>query len=84
MCRLPTLRLDAFLLRPVQQLCRYPLLLATLLQRTPKAHHDYKAVSAALQATQQLLTVVNNRRRLFEQLQELARWQKTVADWKVS
>lgn len=82
--RLPPLRLDGFLLRPVQHLCRYPLLLGELLRLTPRLHPDYSHCSAALQCMQNLLSSINSKRRNLEEMVELVRWQRSIFGWHVS
>lgn len=50
-CRLlveKDIALEGFLLKPVQRICQYPLLLKELVKVTPETHSDYANTTAAL------------------------------------
>lgn len=51
--------LDSFLVKPVQRICRYPLLIHGILKNTPPDHPDYKILEATLQKLQNITDVVN-------------------------
>jgi hypothetical protein len=48
-----------FLIKPVQRVCKYPLLLNKLLEATPTTHPDYKPLKEALDVTNQFLEEMN-------------------------
>lgn len=51
--------LDSFLVKPVQRICRYPLLIHGILKNTPKDHPDYDILNTTLQKLQNITDVVN-------------------------
>ena len=46
-CRL--LDLPAYLIKPMQRVCKYPLLLREIVKHTPDSHSDYQTLQEALQ-----------------------------------
>lgn len=60
------LAIDTFLMKPVQRICRYPLLLKHILQTTPAAHSDRAALAQALAKVEAVVATVNERRRHVE------------------
>ncbi|KAI9355339.1 Dbl homology domain-containing protein [Zopfochytrium polystomum] len=60
------LDLGAFLLKPVQRICKYPLLLRELLKHTLEDHVDRKNLEAAFELTNNIVSIVNERRRFVE------------------
>ncbi|TPX37626.1 hypothetical protein SmJEL517_g00698 [Synchytrium microbalum] len=60
--RLPILRsldLGGFLIKPVQRLCKYPLLLKEILKYTPETRADHAALKLALEKMQGVVSLVN-------------------------
>ena len=78
MIRLP---LEAFLLSPVQKICKYPLQLAELLKHTDVEHSDRQLVSLALDQMRSVAYKVNESKRLAEMHQLLVTWQDGVDNW---
>ncbi|KAL6070881.1 Rho guanyl nucleotide exchange factor [Balamuthia mandrillaris] len=66
------LQLTDFLIKPVQRLCKYPLLLRELLRHTDKAHADYSALESAYQKIQNVVTSVNTQKQNEEDLEKVA------------
>ncbi|KAH8703328.1 hypothetical protein BGW36DRAFT_287352 [Talaromyces proteolyticus] len=52
--------LDALLVKPVQRLVKYPLLLTQLINATPESHPDYPAVAKALEAVTNISIRIND------------------------
>ena len=77
------LKLDAFLLTPIQRICQYPLQLNELLKLTPSDHEDYQTVQQALSAMRDVASYVNERKRRIEYAEILHKWQKNVENWQV-
>ena len=65
------LTLFSFLIKPIQRICKYPLLLKDLLKHTPSAHSDYEKLESALQKIEFVVSYVNERKRIAENLQKI-------------
>lgn len=62
------LDLNAFLIKPVQRACKYPLLLRELLKETPESHPDYNDLKEAFEAMQESCLKLNERKRDVENM----------------
>ena len=40
--------LGSFIIKPIQRICKYPLLLQSIVDHTPKDHFDYENLLAAV------------------------------------
>jgi len=65
------LTLFSFLIKPVQRICKYPLLLKDLLNHTKEDHPDYDNLVQALPKINTVVEYVNERKRLAENLQKI-------------
>ncbi|KAJ3056864.1 Myosin 10A, isoform D [Rhizophlyctis rosea] len=65
------LDINSFLLKPVQRICKYPLLLKELLKHTPPTHPDHELLTKAYNSINHVVDVVNERRRSVENQQRL-------------
>ena len=65
------LTLFSFLIKPIQRICKYPLLLRDLLKHTDNSHQDYNNLVQALQKIEEVVAYVNDRKRLAENLQKI-------------
>ncbi|KAL6072759.1 Round spore [Balamuthia mandrillaris] len=66
---LPDLRsldLYAFLIKPIQRICKYPLLLGELLKCTQESHPDHALLTSALQKMKDTVSLINQKKRDFE------------------
>jgi len=70
-CR--ALDLAAFLITPVQRICRYPLLLKELLKHTPKDHPDHDDLETAIARVESIVADVNEHQRITENAKKLAK-----------
>uniref|UniRef100_A0A671X0W1 Dynamin-binding protein n=1 Tax=Sparus aurata TaxID=8175 RepID=A0A671X0W1_SPAAU len=57
------INLGSFLIKPVQRVMRYPLLLMELLGATPESHHDRLHLTQALQAVKEINVNINEYKR---------------------
>ncbi|XP_008312009.1 dynamin-binding protein isoform X3 [Cynoglossus semilaevis] len=57
------INLGSFLIKPVQRVMRYPLLLMELLGATPESHHDRPQLTEALQAVKEINVNINEYKR---------------------
>lgn len=57
------INLGSFLIKPVQRVMRYPLLLMELLGATPESHHDRAHLTKALQAVKEINVNINEYKR---------------------
>lgn len=57
------INLGSFLIKPVQRVMRYPLLLMELLGATPDSHHDRTQLTQALQAVKDINVNINEYKR---------------------
>jgi len=72
------INLFGFLIKPVQRLCKYPLLLRELLNNTPPTHNDFEYLSKAFEKINEVVEYVNERKRLAENLQRILDIQNTL------
>jgi len=61
----------SFLIKPVQRICKYPLLIRELLRTTDEKHKDYKNLEAAYEKLEMVVTVVNEATRQAEAVQRM-------------
>ncbi|KAJ2158637.1 hypothetical protein GGF46_003637 [Coemansia sp. RSA 552] len=78
--RVRRLRLESFLLAPVQRVMRYPLLLEALLKHTPEDHPDHDDVALALSIATSVATEVDRKSDELMNRHRLAELQSTF-DW---
>uniref|UniRef100_A0A1A8LE62 Dynamin-binding protein n=1 Tax=Nothobranchius pienaari TaxID=704102 RepID=A0A1A8LE62_9TELE len=57
------INLGSFLIKPVQRVMRYPLLLTELLGATPESHHDRHQLTQAVQAVKEINVNINEYKR---------------------
>ncbi|KAI3640821.1 hypothetical protein MIR68_001699 [Amoeboaphelidium protococcarum] len=56
----------SFLIKPIQRLCKYPLLLKEILKVTSESHPDYKLLNEAMALVEKVVGEVNERKRFHE------------------
>lgn len=57
------INLGSFLIKPVQRVMRYPLLLMELLNATPESHHDRKQLADAVSSVKEINVNINEYKR---------------------
>eukprot|EP01094_Clydonella_sp_ATCC50884_P003310 TRINITY_DN1255_c1_g1_i1.p1 TRINITY_DN1255_c1_g1~~TRINITY_DN1255_c1_g1_i1.p1 ORF type:complete len:364 (-),score=136.76 TRINITY_DN1255_c1_g1_i1:122-1150(-) len=65
------LDLESFLIKPMQRICRYPLLLKELWKQTPETHVDYEELRTALEKVQDVVGIVNEKKRECENQEQV-------------
>merc|ERR1712032_1264079 len=76
-CR--NLNLFSFLIKPVQRLCKYPLLLKAILEHSNEDHPDYQNLIKAKQEIEVVVDYVNKKKKDAENLQTLLEIQNSFA-----
>jgi len=70
--------LVGFLIKPVQRICKYPILLKELLKYTPPTHVEYENLQAALDKIEQVVDYINERKRIAENTDKLTNIQNMI------
>eukprot|EP00033_Pygsuia_biforma_P004658 GCRY01005105.1.p1 GENE.GCRY01005105.1~~GCRY01005105.1.p1 ORF type:complete len:625 (-),score=123.13 GCRY01005105.1:357-2048(-) len=65
---LKQLNLFSYLIKPIQRICKYPLLLREIIKNTDESHPDYKALQRAMDAVEKKVSVINEQKRISEEL----------------
>lgn len=66
------LNLDSYLIKPMQRLCKYPLLLRELISLTDAEHRDFERLTRALDKIHEVVVSVNNSQKLEEEMDAMA------------
>ncbi|EGG16305.1 RhoGEF domain-containing protein [Cavenderia fasciculata] len=66
------MNLHSFLIKPVQRICKYPLLLRELLKATPSDHCDHSHLLSAVSQIEQIVNTINKEKM------EMETWQRTM------
>jgi Rho guanine nucleotide exchange factor 4 len=77
------LKLDGFLLSPIQRICQYPLQLNELLKYTTTNHRDYDNIQQAVNTMRDVASFINERKRRMEYVEIIHKWQSAVENWQV-
>lgn len=72
------LKLDTYLIKPVQRVCRYPLLLGELQRACPDACVDKKDLLAAIECLGEVIRVINETRRESELLHHVVQLENSL------
>jgi len=75
------LDLASYLIKPMQRICKYPLLLKELLKSTPQSHREDKSVNTTKNMVSNALKKVNENKRTVDNLMELLKLQELVPDY---
>ncbi|QPG73778.1 hypothetical protein FOA43_001092 [Brettanomyces nanus] len=74
--------LQSFLIKPVQRLCKYPLLLRELLKLTDPSWPNYAEMQSAYSITREVAAGINEAQRKSENTKLMKELQECVVDWK--
>lgn len=78
----PTYELQSFLIKPVQRVCKYPLLVQQLVKNTSSSAPAVTGLADGLAAIQRVASKVNETRRLQENQQIVQELRERVVDWR--
>jgi len=74
------INLLGFLIKPIQRICKYPLLFKELMKFTPKEHSDYDNIENCYKKVQEVANYVNEKKRTAESLQKMLEIQDNLLD----
>ncbi|GAA6014467.1 hypothetical protein JCM10207_001616 [Rhodosporidiobolus poonsookiae] len=78
----PVSELAPLLIKPVQRICKYPLLISQLLKNTPSEFPHYDELKAGLESIMRVTDKVNEEKRRKDNGQAVQDLQRRVEDWK--
>lgn len=78
----PAYELPTFMIKPVQRICKYPLLLDQLLKKTPEGAIHYEELQQGLTVIRRITDKVNETSRLQENAVLVKELEWRVEDWK--
>lgn len=78
----PTYQLPSMLIKPVQRICKYPLLLNELVKSTDKSWPYYQESQLALEAIKRVTEKVNETQRQHENAKAVQELKQRLEDWK--
>lgn len=70
--------LQSFLIKPIQRVCKYPLLLRELISHTPEDHPDYIPLQNAFSKINEVVANINEGQRQAEGLSRIIELQKLI------
>mmetsp|Transcript_124780 Transcript_124780/g.186397 ORF Transcript_124780/g.186397 Transcript_124780/m.186397 type:complete len:518 (-) Transcript_124780:63-1616(-) len=70
--------LQSFLIKPIQRVCKYPLLLRELIRYTPEDHPDWDPLQSAFSKINSVVADINEAQRQAEGLQRILDLQKMI------
>jgi len=70
--------LQSFLIKPIQRVCKYPLLLRELIRYTPEDHPDFEPLNAAMSKINEVVGKINEGQRMLEGLQRIVELQSQI------
>ncbi|KAJ3333516.1 hypothetical protein HDU76_007282 [Blyttiomyces sp. JEL0837] len=72
--------LASFLIKPVQRICKYPLILKEIIKSTDEDHKDYAVLKEALDSIQAIITQVNDGARAADGVRKIVDIQSNFVD----
>ncbi|KJE89238.1 hypothetical protein CAOG_000751 [Capsaspora owczarzaki ATCC 30864] len=69
------------LIKPIQRICKYPLLLRELIKHTPETHPDFADITEAMDAMNSVTIYINEMKRKLENLQVMAQLHTKIHNW---
>ncbi|KAA8902526.1 hypothetical protein TRICI_005887 [Trichomonascus ciferrii] len=78
----PTYELQCILIKPVQRICKYPLLFKELIKETPEDWPYYQELYEGLECSERITSNVNESQRQVENVNSLKELQERLRDWR--
>ncbi|ORX60601.1 hypothetical protein DM01DRAFT_1332728 [Hesseltinella vesiculosa] len=78
----PIYQLPSMLIKPVQRICKYPLLMSELIKSTNREWAHVSEMEQGLEAIKRVTEKVNETQRQHENIQAVVDLKKKVEDWK--
>jgi len=73
--------LNFYLIKPVQRICKYPLLLKAIFRQTPRKHPDFNMLKKAKEKMSVTVEQINEKTRIEQNLQKIAEIQASFTDF---
>jgi len=73
------LNLESFLIKPLQRVTKYPLLLKSLMENTSSDHPDHKNLTTCYEECHKVVSIINEQKRQSESIQKLLEIQQSFA-----
>lgn len=74
---------QSFLIKPIQRICRYPLLIREIIKKSSNEAPDLPELETALATMKRVTDIVNERQRQEENAAISAEFKTAIMDWKV-
>lgn len=78
----PTYELQCILIKPVQRICKYPLLFKELIKYTPETWSYHQELYEGLECSERITSNVNESQRQVENNNSLKELQERLRDWR--
>jgi len=78
----PDFTLPSYLLKPVQRICKYPLLLREMIKHTEPESPESKVLNAALSEMKTVTVFINELKRRRESMRVVAELEDKIENWK--
>ena len=76
-------KLDSYIIKPVQRVCKYPLFFRELIKYTPPTHPDYRDLEQARAQIEEVVSCINEgKRKSEEQRKILSIFERIEGEWE--
>ncbi|KAI9141773.1 Dbl homology domain-containing protein [Paraphysoderma sedebokerense] len=78
-----SMNLASYLIKPVQRICKYPLLVKELIKQTPATHSDHQNLTQALSKIETVVTIVNEAARQTDAVHKMLKIQANFTSVRI-
>ncbi|KAI9145660.1 Dbl homology domain-containing protein [Paraphysoderma sedebokerense] len=78
------LSLESFLIKPIQRITKYPLIIRQIQQYTSPEHEDYSLLESALKSCEQVVEAVNQKTNMYGQMEKVIMLKSMIQGFSVS